>query len=97
MKKADFNKGVQEVLEGLEIKANQTRAGEISDAIFELVFDLVVQGEEVPVGTLGKVTTIERAARKGRNPSTGEEIDIAASVGAKFKPSALLKNTLKGK
>jgi len=97
MKKAEFNKGVQEVLEGLEIKVNQTRAGEISDAIFGLVHDLVVEGEEVPVGTLGKLTTVERAARKGRNPQTGEEIEIASSVAPKFKPSKTLKDQLKGK
>lgn len=97
MKKAEFNKGVQGVLEGFEIKANQTKAGEIADAIFDLVYDLVVEGEEVPVGSLGKLTTSERAARKGRNPSTGEEIEIAASTVAKFKPSKALKDTLKSK
>lgn len=97
MKKAEFNKGVQEVLEGFEIKVSKDKAGEISDAIFGLVFDLVVEGEEVPVGTLGKLTSSERAARKGRNPSTGEEIEIAASVVPKFKPSKALKDTLKGK
>lgn len=97
MKKAEFNKGVQEVLEGLEIKLNQTKAGEVSDAIFGLVYDLVVEGEEVPVGALGKLTSVERAARKGRNPQTGEEIEIAASSAPKFKPSKALKDVLKGK
>jgi len=38
-----------------------------------------------------------RNARKGRNPKTGDEIDIAASIGAGFSPAKALKDKLNGR
>ena len=43
------------------------------------------------VGTFGTFTISKRAARKGRNPRTGEEIKIKASKTLRFKPSSQLK------
>lgn len=43
------------------------------------------------VGTFGTFIITKRAARKGRNPATGEEITIKASKGLRFKPAAQLK------
>ncbi len=42
----------------------------------------------------GTFSLTKRAARKGRNPQTGEEIKIKASKSIKFKPSSTLKGTL---
>jgi len=44
----------------------------------------------------GTFTTVDRAARKGRNPKTGEEIDIPAKTVPKFKASASLKAAVAG-
>ncbi|TCJ01115.1 HU family DNA-binding protein [Cytobacillus praedii] len=97
MKKAEFELKVNEKLVELGFDLNKKETGQVTDSVFQVAYDLVSQGEEVPLGTLGKLTTSERAARKGRNPQTGEEIDIAASVVPKFKPSKSLKDTLKSK
>jgi len=43
------------------------------------------------IGTFGTFTVTKRAARKGRNPQTGEEIKIKASKSLRFKPSSQLK------
>ena len=63
-------------------------------------FDHVVKTTKKP-GTekvawpgFGSFSTTKRAARKGRNPQTGEPVKIAASVAMKFTPSSTLKATL---
>lgn len=43
---------------------------------------------------VGKFTVTDRAARTGRNPKTGEEIEIAASKGVKFKAVKALKDAV---
>ncbi len=49
------------------------------------------KGEKVSLIGFGTFSTSKRAARKGRNPSTGKDINIAASTVAKFKVGAKLK------
>ena len=54
----------------------------------------LLAGGEVPLPGLGKFTVAERAARKGRNPRTGKEIDIAAHKAVKFNVGKRLKDSL---
>jgi hypothetical protein len=49
------------------------------------------RGESVTIPRFGNFEIRERSARKGRNPQTGAEIDIAASKAPAFKPAAALK------
>lgn len=51
-------------------------------------------GGEVPLGTLGKLIPKERAARTGRNPQTGEALNIPAARTAAFKAGKALKDAL---
>jgi DNA-binding protein HU-beta len=51
---------------------------------------------EVPLPGLGKLKGKPRQARKGRNPRTGAEIDIPASMGVSFAPGKALDAVLKG-
>lgn len=53
-------------------------------------------GDEVNVTGFGKFTVTERSARQGRNPQTGETIQIAASSAPKFSAASALKNAVKG-
>ena len=48
------------------------------------------QGERVMLAGLGSFSIKERAARKGRNPKTGEEMNIPASNAVRFNPSSEL-------
>ena len=82
--------------------AHVAAAGDLSNADAKRIVDLVfgeienglkrARGEgRFTIGTLGAFTITERPARVGRHPRTGEEIEIAASKGLKFKPSANLR------
>lgn len=67
---------------------------EAVDAVLAAVEECLVGSGEVNVPPLGKFVVTERAARKGRNPQTGEELDIPAKNVAKFKPSKGLKESV---
>ena len=67
------------------------------DAFTDTVATQLSAGEEVALVGFGSFSTSQRAARKGRNPQTGAEIDIAASVVAKFKPGKRLKDAVNKK
>jgi DNA-binding protein HU-beta len=49
------------------------------DGIFDMITGAVQKGEEVSLFGFGTFKVAERAARKGRNPQTGEAVKIAAS------------------
>lgn len=55
------------------------------DAFIEVVSETLEKGEDVALVGFGTFKVKERAARKGRNPQTGEEIDIPASNVVSFK------------
>jgi DNA-binding protein HU-beta len=60
----------------------------------EVVARELAAGNEVSNSGFGKFSVGERSAREGRNPSTGETIQIAASRGAKFSAAKALKDQL---
>ncbi len=61
------------------------------EAVFSVISDALKNGEKVQLVGFGNFEVRERAARKGRNPQTGEEIEIAASKVPAFKPGKALK------
>jgi DNA-binding protein HU-beta len=77
-------------------------AGDISKAAAERVLDCflskvtnsLLSGESVTLSGFGTFSVSSRAGRKGRNPLTGESIDIPAKRVPKFKPGRELKNTI---
>ncbi len=56
--------------------------------------DSLIKGGEALIPGVGKLELKIRPARPGRNPKTGEEVQIPARRGAKFKPAKLLKDAL---
>ena len=72
-------------------RAEANRAG---DAVFTTITDNLVKGEEVRLTGFGSFRTSKRAARQGRNPQTGQTINIPASTQAKFKAGESLKNAV---
>ena len=63
-------------------------------AFTEVVTKELKKGEKVSLIGFGTFSTSKREARKGRNPSTGKEINIPASIVAKFKVGAKLKSAV---
>lgn len=78
-------------------KANLTKkeAGLAVDAVFESIQKSLSDGEKVQLIGFGNFEVRERAARKGRNPQTGKEIDIPASKVPAFKAGKALKDAVK--
>ncbi|KOO17053.1 DNA-binding protein HU [Vibrio xuii] len=70
------------------------QANEALDAITKGISQALAQGEEVALIGFGTFKITERAARTGRNPSTGETIQIAASKSPSFKAGKALKEAL---
>ena len=69
-------------------------ASKAVDAVFDAIADALKGGDEVRLVGFGTFSVSSRAASEGRNPRTGEKIQIAASKQAKFKPGKGLRASL---
>ena len=72
-------------------KADAARA---LDAFMESVTETLKKGDKVSLVGFGTFATSKREARTGRNPRTGETVNIAARTAATFKAGAKLKDAL---
>ena len=64
------------------------------EAVFSVIEKALKSKQEVRLTGFGSFVTADRKATKGRNPRTGEEIDIPASTSVRFKPGKGLKDAL---
>jgi DNA-binding protein HU-beta len=69
-------------------------AAKAVDAVFAGIEGSLKKGDKVQLIGFGNFEVRERAARKGRNPQTGEEIEIAASKSPAFTPGKTLKEAI---
>ena len=90
MNKADLIDHVHQAVGGT--KADAERAVE---TVVHTIVDALKKGEEVSVAGLGIFEAKMRAGRTGRNPRTGETIEIPAMRVPKFRASKTLKDALK--
>lgn len=67
------------------------------DGVFDKIKEEVAAGEKVGINHFGTFEKHHRAARKGRNPQTNEEIQIAASDVPRFRASKPFKDEVNGK
>lgn len=72
-------------------KADMQRA---LDSVLEQITQAVKQGEKVSLTGFGNFELRERAARTGRNPQTGAEMQVAASKAPAFKPGKAFKDAV---
>lgn len=84
---------VNAVAEATELSKKD--AASAVDAVFNTIQDTLAKGDKVQLIGFGNFEVRERAARKGRNPQTGKEIEIAASKVPAFKPGKALKDAVK--
>lgn len=70
-------------------------ATQVVDAVFDTILNALKAGDSVQLLGFGSFEVRERAARTGRNPQTGEEIEIAASKVPAFKAGKQLKEAVK--
>ena len=65
------------------------------NALFEAMREALESGETVSIAGFGTFSVRERAARRGRNPRTGESIAIGASKAPVFKAAKALRNAVR--
>lgn len=73
---------------------SKAKAGETLSAVTEHITSELASGADIRLPGFGTFLVADRAASEGRNPRTGEKIDIPASRQAKFKPAKHLKQRL---
>ena len=83
---------VEKVAHGAGI--SKAAAGNAIDAFVQSISDALAKGDQVTLVGFGTFSVAERAGRKGRNPRTGEEIQINASKTPKFKAGKTLKDAV---
>ena len=77
--------------------ANRSAASDAVDAVLSSIQKSLVSGEKVTLPGFGTFEVRSRAARTGRNPQTGETIQVQASKAPAFKAGAALKNAVNGR
>ena len=87
-----------ELVEAMAKKADLSKkdAEKALKAVFDVVTAELVAGQKVAVPGFGTFEVKERAARKGRNPQTGKEIEIPAAKNPVFKAGKALKDAVNG-
>ena len=87
MKKKDLVESISK-----QCDISKTTATDAIDIIFQSITDALNNDEKVDIKGFGSFNISDRKARKGRNPHTGEEIEIKASRVPTFKASKTLKD-----
>lgn len=73
---------------------SKKESAELVDRVFDIVRSKLAAGEKVKISGFGNFVVREKAARRGRNPQTGEAITLSARRVLTFKPSSVLKDRL---
>lgn len=86
----------QELVDFMAAQADISKAAAENalNAFVEGITKCLSQGDKVAIANFGSFETSKRSARTGRNPRTGEEMQIPASVTAKFKAGKRLKDAV---
>jgi DNA-binding protein HU-beta len=91
MTKADLIEGLSNRLGLVKIDAER-----VVDIVLGDIINALKEGERVNISGFGTFAVSTREARTGRNPKTGESVEISASRSAKFKAGKQMKESLNG-
>ncbi len=91
MRKQDLVRAVSN-----ETKGSEAQATAAVSAIFNAIQNALADGDEVTISGFGSFRVVERAAREGRNPQTGETMQIGARKSPTFRPGTQLKRAVGG-
>jgi integration host factor subunit alpha len=73
---------------------SKKEAAELVDLVFKVIKDTLSKGEKVKISGFGNFSIRDKSTRVGRNPQTGEAMDISARRVLTFKPSQILKEDI---
>jgi integration host factor subunit alpha len=91
MTKADLIESVY-----LKTGFSKKESADIVEAVFELIKTTLEKGEKIKIAGFGNFVVQDKAKRRGRNPQTGDEIEITSRKILTFKPSQVLKASING-
>lgn len=86
MTKADIIETVSDVC-----SFSKKESAELVECVFSLIKGCLESGEDLKISGFGKFEVKQKNSRRGRNPQTGESLEISARRILSFKPSQLLK------
>jgi len=89
MTKADIVELIHE-----RIGFSKKESSEIVETVFEIIKETLEKGDKIKIAGFGNFVVKGKSSRRGRNPQTGDEIEISARRVLTFKPSQILKNAL---
>lgn len=89
MTKADI---INEVYQ--KVGFSKKESAEVVELLFEIIKETLERAENVKISGFGSFVLREKRARRGRNPQTGEEIQITPRRVLTFKPSVVLKKAM---
>ena len=91
MTKADIVENIYE-----KVGLSKEESARIVELVLELLKETLVEGEPIKISGFGNFVVRQKRSRRGRNPQTGEEIEISARRVLTFKSSPILKKVLNG-
>ena len=74
-----------------EANFSKKEASDLVDLVFKVIKDTLSKGEKVKISGFGNFSIRDKATRMGRNPQTGESMEITARRVLTFKPSQVMK------
>lgn len=85
-----------EFIEQIATRTNLTKAdaSRAVNAVLDTIVETVVNGDDVMLPGFGSFKAVQRAAREGKNPKTGEKLLIAATTAPKFSAGATFKSAV---
>ncbi|MSS72733.1 MAG: HU family DNA-binding protein [Candidatus Latescibacteria bacterium] len=85
-----------DLVDAVAERANLSKkdAEQVLDTVIQVVTETLKKGDKLTISGFGTFSVSARAARTGRNPQTGEAIQISASKNPRFKPGKVLKNAI---
>lgn len=75
---------------------SKKESSDIVEMVFNLMKSTLENGEKIKLAGFGNFVVKQKATRRGRNPQTGEEIEISSRNILTFKPSQVLKAAING-
>jgi DNA-binding protein HU-beta len=95
---AEENVNKSELIDAIaeRLAVGRKQAVEAVDAVFDTIQRSVTEGERVAISGFGVFERVERAARIGRNPATGEAVRVKATTVPKFRPGSEFKSVVSG-
>ncbi len=89
MTKADI---IEQIYE--KVGFSKKESAEIVELVFDTMKETLEKGEKIKISGFGNFVVRQKRPRIGRNPQTGEEIEISARRVLTFRPSQVLKSAL---